>query len=154
MVTGTSAKVHTIEPGLAGLTGKFMSIVLEGGCLCGATRYRIDPFILNAGICHCETCRRAAGAQSVAWVTVPASGFRFDTGRPAIFASSPGVERTHCPTCGTSLTYRSEADTIDVTIGSLDDPEAVPPTQEIWLEHRLTWEAIDPSRSAWQRSSG
>ena len=42
---------------------------------------------------------------------------------------------------------------IDVTIGSLDDPEAVPPTQEIWLEHRLTWEAIDPSRSAWQRSS-
>ena len=130
-----------------------MSIVLEGGCLCGVTRYRIDPFILNAGICHCETCRRAAGAQSVAWVTVPASGFRFDTGRPAIFASSPGVERTHCPTCGTSLTYRSEADTIDVTIGSLDDPEAVPPTQEIWLEHRLTWEAIDPSRSAWQRSS-
>ena len=131
-----------------------MSIVLEGGCLCGATRYRIDAVILNTGICHCETCRRAAGAQSVAWLTVPASGFRFDIGRPAIFASSPGVERTHCPTCGTSLTYRSEAEMIDVTIGSLDDPEAVPPTQEIWLEHRLTWEAIDPSRSAWQRSSG
>ena len=123
-----------------------MLVPLEGGCLCGAIRNRIDAIILGASICHCRTCRRAAGAQSVAWLTVPAAGFVLVAGKLGSFASSPGVERGHCRDCGTSLTYRSEPETLDVTIASLDDPEAVSPTKEIWLEHRLPWEPVDTSR--------
>jgi hypothetical protein len=130
-----------------------MTTSLQGGCLCGAVRYRIDAAPLEAGICHCATCRRAAGAQSVAWVTVPAEGFAWTAGRASEFASSPGVVRTHCAACGTSLTFRATPDAIDVTIASLDDPKAVPPTKEIWLSHRLSWEAIDASRERFPESS-
>ena len=126
---------------------------IEGGCLCGRCRYRFDQALATAAICHCATCRRAAGAQSVAWATVPAAAFAWTGRAPAAHASSPGVVRTHCPTCGTSLTYQSSADSIDVTLASLDDPGAVPPTAEIWLSHRLAWEAIDTSRAAFPRGS-
>jgi hypothetical protein len=53
--------------------------------------------------------------------------------------------RTHCATCGTSLTYQADPESIDVTIASLDHPERVPPTREVWVEHRLAWEPLDPA---------
>ncbi len=62
---------------------------LAGGCLCGAVRYRIDAAPASVMICHCATCRRAAGAPSVAWATVPAAGFALTAGAPAEYASSP-----------------------------------------------------------------
>ena len=113
---------------------------LAGGCLCGAHRYRITGTPPSAIICHCATCRRAAGAQSVGWLTVPTGAFAWETAPPAAHASSPDVTRTHCAACGTSLTYHCEPETIDVTLASLDDPEAVPPQREVWLSHRIAWE--------------
>jgi hypothetical protein len=129
-----------------------MTEPLQGGCLCGAVRYRIDAAPLEASICHCVTCRRAAGAQSVAWATVPSAGFAWTAGAPARHASSPGVIRSHCAVCGTSLAYQATPESVDVTIASLDDPEAVPPTEELWLSHRLSWEPIDPGRPGWPES--
>jgi len=119
---------------------------LEGGCLCRIVRYRIAAAPVSVSICHCFSCRRAAGAPSVAWAVIPAEGFAFTAGGPARFASSPGVERTHCARCGTSLTFQSATDCIDVTVASLDDPEALTPDHEIWLAHRLSWQAVDPRR--------
>ena len=130
-----------------------MSERLEGGCLCGAVRYRLEAEGAEAAICHCATCRRAAGAPSVAWATVGLAAFAWTTGAPVSHVSSPGVLRSHCAACGTSLTYRSSTDSIDVTIASLDDPEALPPTREIWLSHRLGWEAVDPTRAAFARGT-
>jgi hypothetical protein len=117
---------------------------LTGGCLCGALRYRIDQPPLGAVICHCATCRRAAGAQAVAWATVPAAGFAWTAGTPAIHASSPGVLRGHCPACGTSLTWVGVAGEVDVTLASLDDPEVIAPDRETWLSHRLAWAPLTP----------
>ncbi len=132
-----------------------MPETLEGGCLCGALRYRLDPTGgVAASICHCVTCRRAAGAQSVAWATVGTDRFVWTAGAPATHVSSPGVLRSHCPTCGTSLTFQSSPDSIDVTLASLDDPEGLPPTTEIWLSHRLSWEPVDPRRPGFSRGSG
>ncbi len=119
---------------------------LEGGCLCRIVRYRIAAAPVSVSICHCFSCRRAAGAPSVAWAVIPAEGFAFTAGGPARFASSPGVERTHCARCGTSLTFQSATESIDVTVASLDDPEALTPDHEIWLAHRLSWQAVDPRR--------
>jgi hypothetical protein len=112
---------------------------LAGGCLCGAHRYRITEQPQHAVICHCLTCRRAAGAQSVGWLTVSDAGFAWETSPPAAYASSPGITRTHCATCGSSLTYRSDPISLDVTLASLDDPESIPPQREVWLSHRLAW---------------
>jgi hypothetical protein len=129
-----------------------MSSALEGGCLCGAVRYRIDGPPLETSICHCATCRRAAGAPSVAWATVPAAAFALTQGRPAGYASSPGVTRTHCAACGTSLTWQRDGGEIDVTLASLDDPEALPPTRETWLSQRLSWEPAGRTRAAFPGS--
>ena len=81
---------------------------------------------------------------------MPADAFAWTGAAPATYVSSPGVIRTHCPACGTSLTFQSAADSIDVTLGSLDDPAAIPPTAEIWLSHRLPWAPVDPSRAAYR----
>jgi hypothetical protein len=43
--------------------------------------------------------------------------------------------------------------TIDITTASLDDPNKFPPTLEVWLEHRLSWQAADPSRTLYPRGT-
>jgi hypothetical protein len=128
------------------------AVALTGGCLCGAIRYRVEGPVLACGICHCATCRRAAGAESVAWLTVAREHFRVVAGTPASFASSPGVERGFCARCGTSLTFRREDDaSIDVTVASLDDPEGAPLRSEWWLEHRLSWNPANPDLEEFPR---
>jgi hypothetical protein len=114
---------------------------LEGGCLCGAIRYRVSGTPTNTMICHCETCRRAAGSPVVAWLTFAATDFRFSKGQPVQFSSSPPVRRTFCGLCGTPLTY-AHADSpgsIDVTTCSLDAPQSFPPTHHSWLSDDVGW---------------
>ena len=114
---------------------------IQGGCTCGAIRYRAGGAPTNSMICHCRTCRRVAAAPVVAWLTFPRSGFEIARGRPARFQSSEPVVRTFCNVCGTQLTYahRDAPNTIDVTTCSLDDPNRFPPTHHSWLEHDLAW---------------
>jgi hypothetical protein len=115
--------------------------IVEGGCLCGAVRYRASGAESNPTLCHCNSCRRAAGAPVVAWVTFPPAAFSFTQGEPARHRSSPPVERTFCPTCGTSLTYQHAdfPNEVDVTIASLDDPSAFPPADHTWTDERIAW---------------
>ena len=77
----------------------------EGGCLCGAVRFRAAGPASNATLCHCTSCRRAAGAPAVAWVTFPASRFTLTRGDPVRYRSSPLVIRTFCGRCGTPIAY-------------------------------------------------
>ena len=118
----------------------------DGGCLCGAVRYRFSGTPSSSASCHCQSCRRASGAPVVAWITVRCSALTLLSGAPAVFHSSPGVRRQFCSRCGTALTYQSERrpDTIDITTASLDDPDAYPPTTEVWLEDRLSWQPTSP----------
>jgi hypothetical protein len=41
-----------------------------GSCLCGAIRYRTPPPKLTPTLCHCASCRKAAGAHAVGLFTV------------------------------------------------------------------------------------
>jgi hypothetical protein len=122
-----------------------MSKVIEGRCLCGAVRYRVNGGPIVTSLCHCRSCRLAAGAPSVAWVIFRSSEFAYSAGQPARFRSSPAVIRTFCGQCGTSLTYQldTEPDTIDVTTASLDFPDDFAPTREIWVAHKLAWEQLN-----------
>src|SRR5260370_22120815 len=105
------------------------SSTVEGGCLCGAVRYRATGPPSGITICHCATCRRASGAPFVAWSGFAAASFSFTCGLPARYASSAGVERSFCTRSATQLTYRRlvAPDAVDVTMGSMDDPEALAP---------------------------
>ena len=121
-----------------------MHFSLEGGCLCGDIRYRITEHPGASAICHCVSCRLAAGAESVGWVVCPQDGFTFLTGTPRTYQSSKGVQRTFCERCGSSLTYKKRPDWIDVTMATLDDPEEIPPTKEVWCESRISWNNQNP----------
>ena len=120
---------------------KSSRIEIHGGCMCGEVRYLLTCDPIYATMCHCSDCRRSCGAQSVAWITVPVEYFSFIQSEPARFASSQDVERTFCLKCGTSLTYKAERreNEIDITTGSLDNPEAYPPTQDYYCRDRLSW---------------
>ena len=114
---------------------------VEGGCLCGAVRYRVEGPPLHAGYCHCRMCQRAAGAPVVAWGAWPAGRFAWLQGKPGRFASSAKGERSFCPSCGTSLTSVDPGDRrlVEVTLASLDDPAAFPPEEHIWTASRIRW---------------
>jgi len=118
-----------------------MTESIEGGCFCGAIRYRAEVRPTNTMVCHCESCRRVAAAPAVPWLTFPTSSLRFTRGKPKEFSSSEPVRRGFCEACGTMLTYahRKSPDQIDVTTCSLDDPNAFPPTHHSWLVDDLKW---------------
>lgn len=78
---------------------------ITGGCYCGQVRYRTSQEPIYQVNCHCANCRRAAGAQSVAWITVRLSDFEFEKGTPRRYRTDTGAWRTFCDLCGTSLTY-------------------------------------------------
>ena len=84
-------------------------------------------------------CRRAAGAPVVAQLTVANESFAWTTGQPTVYRSSEEVERLFCPKCGTQLALRDEPDYLDVTLASLDNPEALRPSYHIWTASRISW---------------
>ena len=131
------------------------NIAVEGGCLCGAVRYRITGQSIARTLCHCHSCRLASGAPSVAWAVFRANQFAFVSGKPNTFRSSPPVVRTFCGNCGTPLTYQhaSRQDKIDVTTVTLDSPGDFPPTKEIWIEHKVAWESLNEQLEHYPRSS-
>jgi hypothetical protein len=53
------------------------------------------------------------------------------------------------------LTYQDDAelDTIDVTTASLDAPDDFAPTREIWIAHKLAWEALNDALPQYPESS-
>ncbi len=118
-----------------------MTDPITGGCYCGAVRFVATQAPLKQGNCHCANCRRAVGAQSVAWVVVPRAGFQWKKGSPKRYHTDTGAWRTFCEGCGTSLTY--ERDTrpgeIDLTAGSLDHPEDFPPAEDFYTDEKLPW---------------
>lgn len=138
------------------MTGNDMTNGIHaGGCLCGAVRYRVTAAPLALTLCHCRSCRLAAGAPSLAWTVFPASAFAFVSGEPARYRSSPAVVRSFCGNCGTSLGWQHDArpETMDVTTASLDHPEQFAPTCEIWTGDKLAWETLDPRLPHYPRSS-
>ena len=118
--------------------------IATGGCFCGAIRYEISGTPEQVVVCHCPDCRRAAGAQSVAWLIVAMEQFRISKGSLTSYNSSRGVTRTFCSTCGTTLTWVGDKHParIDITVGSLDDPERFAPTKAVYRKHKLSWVSL------------
>jgi hypothetical protein len=123
-----------------------MAAELTGRCLCAAIRDRAAGEPLWVTHCHCESCRRATGAPLTTYAGFPAERFAWTAGAPATFASSPGVMRTFCGRCGTSLTYEGERwpGEVHVLVATLERPEAMTPQGEAFAEQRLPWLRLAP----------
>ena len=104
--------------------------MVSGGCACGKVRFEATGPIFNATLCHC-----------VAWFSVAPSALRFVAGEPKLFASSAKALRGFCGDCGTPLTFRHAdfPEEVDLTTGSLDDPDLVPPRDQIRTAGKLRW---------------
>ena len=120
---------------------------LRGGCLCGRVRYELasDPF--DCGWCHCRTCQLNSGSPAMVFATVPVSDFLWTRGEEKVrsVASSSFGHRYFCGDCGTPFLMKvdHQPDTLDFSVGTLDDTNAVEPSYHIFWESRVGW--FDPA---------
>ncbi len=114
----------------------------SGQCLCGAIRYRLSGEPKVVTLCHCNDCRRSAGAPAVAWAMFPEAALRLTKGQPKTINSSGTAMRSFCAECGSGLFYRNAVvlpGIVDIQSSTLDDPEALPPAVQIQTAERLSW---------------
>lgn len=129
--------------------------MLTGGCHCGAVRYECAAPVSKPAICHCTSCRRTTGAQSVAWMSVKRADFKLLSGTPREYTSSEGVVRSFCDRCGCSLGYMHSnyPDQLDLTLATLDEPSAMAPTDHIWMSDAASWDRPGdglPQHAGWR----
>jgi hypothetical protein len=112
-----------------------------GGCQCGAVRYALYVAPQNAHACHCRMCQRAVGGAFALLAGAPKADFAWTRGEPAFFASSSLAKRAYCRDCGTPLSFAYDLPEARfyVTIGSLDEPGAVPIGIQYGIESRWPW---------------
>lgn len=127
----------------------------EGGCLCGAVRFRVTGQPLALSRCHCESCRRAVGSAGVGWSIFRREEVTVVRGSLAQYRSSAQALRTFCGVCGTSISYESNDAPAQVALATatFDEPERLPPSREVWLEHKLSWELLNQSLTSYMRGS-
>lgn len=116
----------------------------NGHCQCGAVRFHVAVGSMLTEFCHCESCRRSVGAPLMAWAGFSRDAVTITHGEPAAYESSPGVIRTFCGNCGTSLTLGDErcASEIFVATAAFEHPgatDAITPDVHIWRSERLPW---------------
>lgn len=132
-----------------------MAEMFEGGCLCGAIRYRSAGPALRCVICHCEDCRKHSGAPCLGFVHFPLEGFSWIGAQPQRYRSSRYAERGFCPECGSTVSMHEEvlADRVQVTLGSLDQPASVEPEDHVWTRSRIPWFDVRDDRPRFPKSS-
>lgn len=126
----------------------------DGGCLCGAVRFRAAGEPRFVAHCHCRSCRRQTGSVIASFAGYPTTEVSWTKGRPLAYASSPGVTRGFCAKCGTPLAYESEKrpGDIDLFLGAFDEPEQLPATLHVWTEERVPWFHADESLPRYPRT--
>jgi hypothetical protein len=117
-----------------------MATEQEGGCLCGAVRYRAGE-LRGAGYCHCRMCQRASGAPVVAWCHSSLKAFAWTKGAPKEYRSSAKAFRLFCAECGAQLGYRPAkgATEMELNLATLDHPEEVAPRYHIYTSTQMPW---------------
>ncbi len=117
-----------------------MTLTFSGGCQCGAVRYQAMTRPKSPHLCFCRMCQKSAGNYFVALGSVANDAFMLTRGTPSWFHSSDLVKRGFCGTCGTPLFYQEVGgDHISILLGSLDNPEAVPPEWQSDTYGKTSW---------------
>ncbi len=122
------------------------SVDAEGGCVCGAVRYRLlnTPMIVHC--CHCTWCQRETGSAFAINALMEASqvlSLQGDVERTQIpSASGQGQIMSRCTACGTTLwsNYSAAGDKVHfIRTGTLDDPAQFPPGIHIFTSSKQSW---------------
>lgn len=125
------------------------AVVITGGCLCKAVRYRFTAPPIVTRICWCRVCQYLAAGNGTVNVCFPTDAFTLE-GKPldyrSVADSGNVMHRRFCGACGTPLFSEAEArpHLIFVRAGTLDDPGIAKPSQTIWASQAPTWACIHP----------
>ncbi len=121
--------------------------MIRGSCLCGSIRYEIRGPLGPASHCHCSMCRKAHGAAFGTYARVQQVDFVLLSGAEDIasYPSSPGIARTFCRKCGSTLQFirESRPHAFALALGTLDDDPGMRPSMHIHVESKAPWFDID-----------
>jgi len=124
---------------------------LEGGCTCGAVRYRLTTAPLFVHCCHCRWCQRETGSAFVLNALIEAERINLLQGAPEPVdtpsASGKGQKVTRCPNCRIALwsNYAGAGEEIRfLRVGTLDEPDRLPPDIHIFTASKQPWVLLPP----------
>ena len=133
---------------------------LEGGCYCGAVRYRTEGDAMFKGQCHCRECQYGSGGSPNIVMAMPESGFCYTKGKPAAFCRSDldnPVTREFCAECGTQLISKAPSlpGAMLIKVGTLDDPSAFgQPQMAIFTIDKQAFHQIPDGLPTFERMPG
>jgi hypothetical protein len=112
-----------------------------GSCQCGALQYSSSSSPVETGYCHCRICQKLSGAPLLPWASFETGAFNYTKGQPTVYQSSAYGQREFCAVCGSQIAFRDTeiGDTVEINVGTLDDPSQAIPTYHIWYDSRLPW---------------
>jgi len=123
----------------------------EGGCVCGAVRYRVRNAPFRTGVCHCRFCQRRTGSAFGVGVYFRKDDFELLQGELESYEhrsdeSSRWLKMEFCPKCGTTVTWMLELfpDGRGVAGGSFDDPGWLRIERHTWTRSKQHWVPIPP----------
>ena len=132
-----------------------MATPLEGGCDCRHIRYRLTSRPLFVHCCHCRWCQRESGAAFALNAMIEADRVVHTAGEPVIIDtpsnSGKGQKIARCPKCLVALwsNYAGAGEKVRfVRVGTLDDPDALPPDIHIFTASKQPWVVIPPGMAA------
>ncbi len=118
----------------------------EGGCTCRAVRYRMVSRPLFVHCCHCRWCQRETGSSFALNAMIEADRVTLLAGAPEVVItpsnSGKGQKITRCPTCRVALwsNYAGSGDKFRfVRVGTLDEPDRLPPDVHIFTASKQPW---------------
>lgn len=125
-----------------------MSTPREGGCQCGAVRYRLVGDPVTTVACHCTECQRQSGSAFGMSLVVRREDFELLAGELRSFTraadSGSTSEGFFCPGCGTRI-YHQPAKlptTVNVKPGTLDERSWLEPAAHVWVSSKQPWTPI------------
>lgn len=117
---------------------------MRGRCDCGEVAYELAEAPLFVHCCHCRWCQRETGSAFAMNAIIEADRFAVLKGAPEVIdtpsQSGRGQRISRCPTCKVALwsTYSSPLFHF-VRVGTLEDPDACPPSIHIFTESKQPW---------------
>jgi hypothetical protein len=132
-----------------------MSIPREGGCACGAVRYRLasDPLVTHC--CHCLNCQRQTGSAFVINLLIETDRVELLAGDPQpvdVPRDDGSTQRIfRCPTCQVAVySQYTSPEFRYVRGGTLDEPSSVVPDVHIFTRSKLPWVTLPDSAPAFE----
>ena len=129
-------------------------MAIEGGCLCGRVRYRVDGELSAASHCHCSQCRRAHGAAFGTYADCSPEDFSWLTGAALVkvFEPETGIGWAFCSECGATLAATDQGKVNAITLGTVEGDPGIRPQSHIFVGSKAVWDEIGdalPQHDQW-----